>query len=94
MIFLMDVFGAEDEVLEHLLTATPIQSEGFQSMVLINGYGGGITVTGEKCNETLPVINVEAGKTYRMRVVGGTGISYDIFAIEGHPELDIIEADA
>lgn len=94
MIFLMDVFDAEDEVLEELLTSTPIQTEGFQSFVLINGYGGGITVTGEHCNETLPVINVEAGKTYRMRVVGATGISYDVFAIEGHTNLDIIEADA
>jgi hypothetical protein len=94
MIFLMDVFDAEDEVLEELLSSQPIQTEGFQSMVLINGYAGGVTVTGEQCNETLPVINVEAGKTYRMRVVGGTGISYDILAIEGHEELEIIEADA
>lgn len=62
-------------------------------MVLINGKGGGIHDNGIVCNEPLSVINVEPGMTYRFRVVGGSAISFNTFGIEGHNDLELIEAD-
>lgn len=41
---------------------------------------------------TLPVIDVEPGKTYRFRFIGGTGVSYLGMAFEGH-NLTIIQVD-
>jgi hypothetical protein len=68
-------------------------------MVLINGKGGGIASTGitspsVPCNEVLSVINVKPGKCYRLRLIGGTALSFNIFAIEDHDDLQVIEADA
>ena len=65
-----------------------------QAMILINGKGGGLDGYGVPCNDTLSVINVERGKTYRLRIIAGTGISITTFAIENHRNLDVIEADA
>ena len=62
-------------------------------MVLINGKGGGVHDKGIVCNDPLSVINVEPGRTYRFRVVGASAISFNVFGIEGHNELELIEAD-
>lgn len=70
-----------------------MEYERAQEMVLINGKGGGLTSTGVSCNDSLTVIDVEPGKTYRMRLIGGTALSFDMLAIEGHPDLEVIEAD-
>lgn len=70
-----------------------MEYERAQEMVLINGKGAGITSTGPSCNDSLTVINVDPGKTYRMRLIGGTALSFDILAIEGHDNLEVIEAD-
>ena len=64
-----------------------------QAMVLINGRGAGLDGYGVACNDTLSVLNVEPGKTYRLRIIAGTGISTTTFAIEGHNNLEVIEAD-
>jgi L-ascorbate oxidase len=61
--------------------------------VLINGVG---VARSEKAGQgacQLPVIDVEPGKTYRMRFVGATALSMVAFGIEDHSTLDIIEAD-
>ena len=68
-------------------------------MVLINGKGGGIASTGittpsVPCNESLAIINVDPGKCYRFRLIGGTALSFNTMAFEDHDELTIIEADA
>lgn len=76
------------------LLATPMRYEKAQTMVLINGMGAGLTGDGTVCNETVSVINVERGKTYRLRLIGGTALSFDSLAIEGHEDLEVIEADA
>lgn len=70
-----------------------MEYERAQQMVLINGKGGGLTSTGESCNDSLTIIDVEPGKTYRMRVIGATALSFNMFAIEGHEDLEVIEAD-
>lgn len=63
-------------------------------MILLNGKGGGLTDDGKVCNESLSVINVEPGKTYRFRLIGGTALSFNSIGIEDHPNLEVIEADA
>lgn len=68
--------------------------EKAQTMVLINGKGAGLTDDGTVCNETISVINVECGKTYRLRLIGGTALSFNSLAIEDHEDLQVIEADA
>lgn len=61
-------------------------------MVLINGKGAGIRDQ-VPCNDTLSVINVKPNQTYRFRFIGGTAITFASIGFEGHPSLDIIEAD-
>lgn len=63
-------------------------------MVLINGKGGGLTGDKAFCNDTLSVINVEPGKDYRFRLIGGTAFSFNTLGIEDHDNLEVIEADA
>ncbi len=41
----------------------------------------------------LASIDVEPDKTYRLRFIGGTALSFVTLAIEGHEQLTIIEAD-
>ena len=94
IIFLQDVFRETDTYIEAGLLATPIIYDGDQAMVLINGKGAGSTDNGVVCNDTLSVINVEHGKTYRLRLIGGTALSFNSLAIEGHENLEVIEADA
>ncbi|KAH6842656.1 Cupredoxin [Chaetomium sp. MPI-CAGE-AT-0009] len=42
---------------------------------------------------TLPVIDVEPGKTYRLRFIGATGLSFLSMAFEGHNDLTVIQVD-
>jgi L-ascorbate oxidase len=42
---------------------------------------------------TLPVIDVEPGKTYRFRFIGSTGLSYLGMAFEDHSSLTIVQVD-
>jgi L-ascorbate oxidase len=46
------------------------------------------------CDCTLPVIDVEAGKTYRFRFVGATGMSFLTMGFEDHNNLTIIQVDS
>lgn len=93
IIFIQDVFPDTDEFIEKALLAVPMEYERAQEMVLINGKGGGLTSPGAACNDSISVIDVEPGQTYRMRVIGATALSFDIFSIEDHPNLEVIEAD-
>jgi L-ascorbate oxidase len=61
-------------------------------MILVNGKGGG-SANGTACNASLTVINVEPGKTYRLRFVGATALTFASLAIEEHDDLEVIEAD-
>ncbi|OBT83528.1 L-ascorbate oxidase [Pseudogymnoascus sp. 03VT05] len=94
IVLVQDVFPDTDEFIEHALLAVPMNYERAQEMVLINGKGGGIVSSnGSRCDDELSVIDVEPGKTYRVRLIGGTGLSFDIMAIEGHETLQVIEAE-
>lgn len=41
----------------------------------------------------LPVVDVEPGKTFRFRFIGGTGLSLVAVAFEGHGNLTIVQVD-
>jgi L-ascorbate oxidase len=93
LIHLTDYFNKSDHAIEMGLTSTPFVWSGETMAVLVNGVGVGIG----KQNDTgceLPVIDVEPGKTYRLRFIGATALSHVSLAIEGHANLTIIAADA
>lgn len=62
--------------------------------VLLNGLGlrpGDRADGSDKCS--LAVIDVEPSTTYRLRIIGATGLSHLIIGIEEHPELTVIQVD-
>src|ERR1700709_586910 len=82
-----------NEVIEAGQLSVPVSYDKPQAMVLINGKGAGSREGAPFCNDTLSVINVDPGKRYRLRVIGGNGVSFDTIGIEGHDVLTVIEAD-
>ena len=92
IIFLQDVFKKNDSTIESGLVHSPLIWSGETDMILINGKGGGST-NGTSCNASLSTINVEPGKTYRLRFIGATALSFSTLAFEGHESLEVIEAD-
>ncbi|RFU24096.1 hypothetical protein B7463_g12243, partial [Scytalidium lignicola] len=92
IIFLSDVFTRNDTDIEEGLVHSPLIWSGDAFMVLINGKGGG-SANGTACNASVEIINVEPNKTYRLRFIGGTALTFVSLAIEGHSELTVIEAD-
>ncbi|CZT13954.1 related to laccase precursor [Rhynchosporium agropyri] len=91
IVFLQDVFTKNDSTIEKGLVSSPLQWSGETSMILVNGKGAG-SANGTSCNASLAGINVEPGKTYRLRFIGGTALSLVSLAIEGH-NMTVIEAD-
>jgi L-ascorbate oxidase len=92
IVFLQDVFTKNDSTIEAGLANNPLVWSGETSMVLVNGQGGG-TANGTVCNASLSTIDIEPGKTYRVRFIGATALTFASLAIEGHESLIVIEAD-
>lgn len=92
IIFLQDVFTKNDSTVEAGLVHSPLIWSGETSMILVNGQGGG-TANGTVCDASLATIDVEPGKTYRLRFIGSTALTFATLAIEGHDSLSVIEAD-
>lgn len=92
-IVLQELFNYTDAQVEDRITADPIIAFDEANGYLINGDT--ISNFGVTDNSTakLHVIDVEPGKTYRIRFIGATALSLASFAFEEHSELDIIEAD-
>ncbi|KAK4497632.1 hypothetical protein PRZ48_010285 [Zasmidium cellare] len=93
IVMLTDYFNKTDHTIESGLVGVPFTWSGETNAVLINGVGVSI---GEKAGNgscQLPVINVDPGKTYRMRFIGATALSMTQFAIVGHDNFTIVEAD-
>ncbi|KAL0942080.1 l-ascorbate oxidase [Colletotrichum truncatum] len=88
-----DYFNKTDHQIEKGLTATPFVWSGETNAVLINGVGVSIGETGGKGDCKLPVIDVEPGKTYRLRFIGATAISLVQMGIVNHENFTIIAAD-
>ena len=97
-IFLLtgDFYPETDEQVETMLAAVPQQWTGDPVAILVNGQSGTAptienTTPDKSCQPYL--MNVQPGKTYRLRLAGATALSMITFAIQDHPALEIIEAD-
>lgn len=93
VVLLSDYFNKTDSTIESGLVATPFTWSGETNAVLINGVGVSIGETAGKGECKLPVIDVEPGKTYRLRFIGGTALSLVQLGIVDHPDFTIIAAD-
>lgn len=62
--------------------------------ILLNGRGlrsGDKADGSDSCS--VPVIDVEPSTTYRLRIIGATGLSHLIIGIDEHPDLTVIQVD-
>lgn len=91
-IFIQDAFVKSELLIEQGLIANPLNWSGEAAAILVNGKGGG-SANGTACNASLSLIEVEPGKTYRLRFIGATALTFASLAIEGHAGLSVIEAD-
>ncbi|KAH8790942.1 putative laccase [Hyaloscypha sp. PMI_1271] len=92
IIMIQDAFAKDFQTIEKGLVNTPLVWSGEAAAILVNGKGGG-SANGTACNASLSVIDVEPGKTYRLRFIGATALTFASLAIEGHGSLEVIEAD-
>ena len=86
IIFFSDVFNKTNAQIEHGLQSNPFVWSGETLNVMINGKG---QLAG--CG-SLATIDVQPGKTYRLRFIGGTALSFVSLGFEDH-QMTIIEAD-
>ncbi|CEL08619.1 hypothetical protein ASPCAL11767 [Aspergillus calidoustus] len=89
-ILISDYFGKTDAEIEAGLTSSNFTWSGETDAVLVNGHSRLATNATGSCE--LAAIDIEPGKTYRLRFIGGTALSFVSLAIDSH-ELSIIEAD-
>lgn len=92
IVFIQDTFSKDFSAIEEGLINNPIIWSGEAAAILVNGEGGG-SANGTMCNASLSTILIEPGKTYRLRVIGATALTFASLAIEGHFDLEVIEAD-
>ncbi|KAJ5297898.1 hypothetical protein N7508_008147 [Penicillium antarcticum] len=91
IIALSDFFAKTDQEIEDGLLSANFSWSGETDAVLVNGQGRLSTNATGSCK--LATISVKPGKTYRLRFIGGTALSFISLAIEGHDLFEIIEAD-
>ncbi|KAL4931773.1 Cupredoxin [Aspergillus undulatus] len=89
-IVIADYFSETDEEIEDGLIGTNFTWSGETEAILVNGHGRPATNSTGSCK--LAAISVEPEKTYRLRFIGATALSFISLAIEGH-DVHIIEAD-
>nr|BAA24288.1 ascorbate oxidase [Acremonium sp. HI-25] len=91
-----DFFPQTDHEIEVGLQSVPLVWPGEVRAVLLNGKGIGIGHEADVSPSgdcSLPVIDVDPGKTYRFRFIGATGLSLVSMGFEGHQNLTIIQVD-
>ncbi|KAH9905689.1 L-ascorbate oxidase [Xylariomycetidae sp. FL2044] len=89
-----DYFNKTDETIEQGLRAIPFQWSGEPNALILNDRTGTKEedeAADDSCKAS--IITVEPGKTYRLRFVGASSLSFIQAAIECHSELTIIGAD-
>lgn len=94
VIFLQDFWNKTDQNITVGLAQNPLGWIGDVDGLLVNGYGRPNTSTSTSESCTIAPISVDPGKTYRLRFIGSSGMTFFSLAIEGHDEMTIIEADA
>jgi FtsP/CotA-like multicopper oxidase with cupredoxin domain len=93
IVFLQDVFTRNYTSIDQgLLQRYNWTWSGETAMVMVNGNGGG-SANGTACNASLSTIDVEPGKTYRLRFIASTALTFASLAIEDHNSLQVIAAD-
>lgn len=93
IVFLTDFYNKTDSQIETGLVASSFSWSGETNAVLINGVGVSIGETAGTGDCKLPVIDVEPGKTYRLRFIGATALSMVQMGIVDHDNFTIIAAD-
>ena len=94
IIFLTDYYNRTDKTMEEGLVANPFVWQGETNNVLVNGFGKPINSTSPAVGTCkLETISVEPGKTYRLRFISSTSLSFLSIGLEGHGNLTIIEVD-
>jgi FtsP/CotA-like multicopper oxidase with cupredoxin domain len=89
-----DFYPEDDLTVESQLTSIPFVWTGDPQALQINGQSGSCSAGLNASSSCLPyVMDVEPGKTYRVRVIGATSISLVVFGVEAHDNLTIIETD-
>ncbi|KAL4950911.1 Cupredoxin [Aspergillus filifer] len=89
-ILISDFFSETDEEIEDGLIGTNFTWSGETEAIIVNGDGRPATNATGDCK--LGAVRVEPKKTYRLRFIGATALSFVSLAIESHDVL-IIEAD-
>ena len=93
IIHVQELFNKTDSQTEQDLQAVPFQWSGETNGFLINGQtisNYGVT---DPSSTQLSVISVKPNSIYRMRFIAATSLSYAALGIQGHPALQVIEAD-
>lgn len=90
IITLSDFFNKTDTEIETGLTSSNFTWSGETTAVLVNGQGRLATNATGSCK--LGAIDIKPGKTYRLRFIGATALSFVWLGIESH-DMSIIEAD-
>jgi L-ascorbate oxidase len=85
-----DYFSEPDDEIVDGLVSTNFTWSGETEAILVNGQSRPATNATGACK--LAAISVDAGKTYRLRFIGATALSFVSLAIESH-HMHIIEAD-
>jgi L-ascorbate oxidase len=92
-ILLQEIYNKTDTTVEDGLISTPLSWSGDANGFMINGKtisNYGIT---DPSSKELAVIDVDPGKVYRFRFVGGTTIALGAMGFENHTDFKVIEAD-
>jgi L-ascorbate oxidase len=92
-----DYYPYEDHEVEEMLNSKSWRWTGDPTALLLNGHSG--TAPGPKnpnpSDESCQPwqVDVEPGKTYRWRLIGGTALSMVVVGFEDHENLTVIETD-
>ncbi|KAL2819622.1 Cupredoxin [Aspergillus cavernicola] len=89
-VMISDYFSETDDEIESGLTSTNFTWSGETEAILVNGHSRPATNATGACK--LAAISVEPRKSYRLRFIGATALSFISLAVESH-DLQIIEAD-
>ncbi|UPL03177.1 hypothetical protein LCI18_014111 [Fusarium solani-melongenae] len=93
-LILGDHYVEQDDKIEAGLLADPFKWSGEPSAIMIQGNSGNRSFNAAPDLTCAPhVVEVEPGKTYRVRVIGATALSLVKLGFEQHEELQVIEAD-
>lgn len=92
-----DFYAEEDEAIEAQLSGSPYTWTGDPLALQINGQSGNAPSSRNPHPSDMSCqpyeFKVTPDTTYRVRVIGGTAISFVTFGIEGYKNLTIIETD-